>query len=168
MSQQPNTSSSPDPRPEPGTDQPAPDFSGKTTEGDTLGLADLCGTAFVLYFYPRDSTPGCTTEAREFQAALPAFEAAGARIVGVSNDDATSHRKFCEKQGIEFPLIADTDRSVSRSFNVLRMKNMFGKRFEGIERSTFLVDADGVIRQAWRKVKVPGHVEAVLQAVKAL
>ena len=164
MSSQRTATSSPEPRP----GQPAPDFTGLTTDGAMLGLADLRGTPLVLYFYPRDNTPGCTTEARDFQAALPAFEAAGARVVGVSNDDATSHRKFCDKQGIDFPLIADTDRSISQAFNVLRMKNMFGKRFEGIERSTFLIDADGVIREAWRKVKVPGHVEAVLEAVKAL
>ncbi len=162
MSSQSTAKSSPEPRP----GQPAPDFAGPTTDGETLGLADFHGTPLVLYFYPRDNTPGCTTEARDFQATLPAFEAAGARVVGVSNDDAASHRTFCDKQGIDFPLIADTDRSVSRAFNVLRMKNMFGKRFEGIERSTFLIDADGVIRQAWRKVKVPGHVEAVLQAVR--
>ncbi|MCL7752032.1 peroxiredoxin [Guyparkeria hydrothermalis] len=164
MSSKTAATASPDPRP----GQKAPDFSGQTTDGDTLTLANLRGQPLVLYFYPRDNTPGCTTEARDFQAALPAFEAAGARVVGVSNDDAASHRKFCDKQGIDFPLIADTDRSVSQAFNVLRMKNMFGKRFEGIERSTFLIDADGVIREAWRKVKVPGHVEAVLEAVKAL
>ncbi|MFW6021770.1 MAG: peroxiredoxin [Guyparkeria sp.] len=154
--------------PEPRPGQPAPDFSGQTTNGDTLSLACLRGSPLVLYFYPRDNTPGCTTEAREFQARLADFEAAGAQVVGVSNDDAASHQKFCDKQGLTFPLIADTDRSVSQAFNVLRMKNMFGKRFEGIERSTFLIDAEGVIRQAWRKVKVPGHVEAVLEAVKAL
>lgn len=153
---------------EPTTGQPAPSFSGVTTEGQRLSMTDLKGAPLVLYFYPRDNTPGCTTEARDFQARLPDFEAAGARVIGVSNDDAASHRKFCDKQGIEFPLIADTDRSVSTAFNVLRMKNMFGKRFEGIERSTFLIDADGVIRQAWRKVKVPGHVDEVLEAVKAL
>ncbi len=154
--------------PEPRTGQPAPDFSGQTVDGDTLSRDDFRGTPLVLYFYPRDNTPGCTTEARDFQTRLADFEAAGARVVGVSNDDAASHRRFCDKQGLTFPLIADTDRSVSQSFNVLRMKNMFGKRFEGIERSTFLIDADGVIRQTWRKVKVPGHVEAVLEAVKAL
>lgn len=164
MSSQSSATSPPEPRP----GQPAPNFTGQTTDGEALGMADFRGTPLVLYFYPRDNTPGCTTEARDFQANLPDFMAAGARVVGVSNDDATSHRKFCHKQGIDFPLIADTDRSVSQAFNVLRMKNMFGKRFEGIERSTFLIDADGVIQQAWRKVKVPGHVEAVLQAVRAL
>ncbi|KTG16421.1 MULTISPECIES: peroxiredoxin [unclassified Guyparkeria] len=153
---------------EPTENQAAPAFSGTTTDGQHLSMADLKGTPLVLYFYPRDNTPGCTTEARDFQAHLTDFESAGARVIGVSNDDAASHRKFCDKQGLTFPLIADTDRSVSEAFNVLRMKNMFGKRFEGIERSTFLIDADGVIRRAWRKVKVPGHVDEVLEAVKAL
>jgi peroxiredoxin Q/BCP len=153
---------------EPSAGQTAPAFSGETTDGQGLSMADLKGAPVVLYFYPRDNTPGCTTEARDFQARLDDFEAAGAGVIGVSNDDATSHRKFCDKQGLSFPLIADTDRSVSQAFNVLRMKNMFGKRFEGIERSTFLIDTDGVIRQAWRKVKVPGHVDEVLEAVKAL
>ena len=153
---------------EPTTGQPAPLFSGETADGQDLSMSHLKGAPLVLYFYPRDNTPGCTTEARDFQARLADFEAAGVRVVGVSNDDAASHRRFCDKQGIDFPLIADTDRSISEAFNVLRMKNMFGKRFEGIERSTFLIDADGVIRQAWRKVKVPGHVDNVLEAAKAL
>ena len=153
---------------EPTENQAAPAFDGVTTDGQRLSITELEGAPLVLYFYPRDNTPGCTTEARDFQALLADFEAAGARVVGVSNDDAASHRKFCDKQGIDFPLIADTDRSVSQAFNVLRMKNMFGKRFEGIERSTFLIDADGVIRRAWRKVKVPGHADEVLEAVKAL
>ena len=153
---------------EPTTGQPAPAFSGETTDGRQLSMDELKGAPLVLYFYPRDNTPGCTTEARDFEARLDDFQAAGARVIGVSNDDKASHRKFCDKQGISFPLIADTDRSVSEAFNVLRMKNMFGKRFEGIERSTFLIDAEGVIRQSWRKVKVPGHVDDVLEAVKAL
>ena len=152
----------------PGAGDPAPSFSGETTDGQRLSTADLGSAPLGLYLYPRDNTPGCTAEARDFQSRLTDFKAVGAKVVGVSNDDAASHRKFCDKQGIEFPLIADTDRSVSQAFNVLRMKNMFGKRFEGIERSTFLIDTDGVIRQAWRKVKVPGHVDEVLEAVKAL
>ena len=154
------------PSPQPG--DPAPAFRGETTDGRTLSLADFRGRTLVLYFYPRDNTPGCTTEARDFQARLADLEARGAQVVGVSNDDAKSHRRFCEKQGLDFPLIADTDRSVSRAFDVMRMKNMFGRRFEGIERSTFLIDGEGIVRQAWRKVKVPGHVDAVIEAIDAL
>lgn len=160
------TSAKPTPTPQPG--DPAPDFRGQTHDGETLSLADFSGRTLVVYFYPRDNTPGCTTEARDFQARLADFEARGASVVGVSNDDANSHRRFAEKQGLDFPLIADTDRSVSRAFEVLRMKNMFGRRFEGIERSTFLIDGDGTVREAWRKVKVPGHVEAVLEAIDSL
>ncbi len=161
-------STSPKAQPAPREGDPAPAFEGRTTEGQTVSLADFAGHPFVLYFYPRNDTPGCTTEARDFQADLPTFESLGARVVGVSNDDATSHRKFCDKQGLSFPLIADTDRTVSHAFDVLRMKNMFGKRFEGIERSTFLIDGDGVVRGAWRKVKIPGHVDEVLEAVRNL
>ncbi|HZJ81173.1 MAG TPA: peroxiredoxin [Guyparkeria sp.] len=153
---------------EPQVGQPAPDFEGETTDGGRLSLADFQGAPLVLYFYPRDNTPGCIAEARDFQARLADFKAIGARVVGVSNDDAASHRKFCDKQDITFPLIADTERRLSTAFNVMRMKNMFGKRFEGIERSTFLIDADGVIRQVWRKVKVPGHVDEVLEATKKI
>ncbi|MFO7581051.1 peroxiredoxin [Guyparkeria sp.] len=160
------TSSTPSPSPRPG--DPAPDFHGQTGDGQSISLADCRGHSLVLYFYPRDNTPGCTTEARDFQARLADFEARGARVIGVSNDDETSHRRFCDKQGLTFPLIADTDRAISRAYDVLRMKNMFGKRFEGIERSTFLIDAEGMVRQAWRKVKVPRHVEEVLEALDSL
>jgi len=160
------TPTKPKPAPQPG--DPAPAFRGETTDGESLSLADFRGQTLVLYFYPRDNTPGCTTEARDFQARLADLEARGARVVGVSNDDAKSHRRFCEKQGLDFPLIADTDRAVSRTFDVMRMKNMFGRRFEAIERSTFLVDGEGIVREAWRKVKVPGHVDAVIEAIDAL
>ncbi|MFW5953881.1 MAG: peroxiredoxin [Guyparkeria sp.] len=160
------TSSTPSPSPRPG--DPAPDFHGRTDDGRPISLADCRGRPLVLYFYPRDNTPGCTTEARDFQARLADFEAQGARVIGVSNDDEASHRRFCDKQGLTFPLIADTDRAISRAYDVLRMKNMFGKRFEGIERSTFLIDAEGVVRRAWRKVKVPGHVNDVLGALESL
>ncbi|MDG4867346.1 peroxiredoxin [Guyparkeria sp. 1SP6A2] len=163
-----NTSPNHKTQPAPREGDPAPAFEGRTTEGHILSLADFAGHPLVLYFYPRDNTPGCTTEARDFQANLPAVESLAARVVGVSNDDATSHRKFCDKQGLSFSLIADTDHTVSQAFDVLRMKNMFGKRFEGIERSTFLIDGDGVVRRAWRKVKVPGHVDEVLDALRNL
>jgi peroxiredoxin Q/BCP len=147
----------------PRSDHPAPAFAATTTDGTAVTDRDFLGRWLVLYFYPRDNTPGCTTEARDFQERLAAFEAAGATVVGVSNDDASSHRRFCEKQGLSFPLLVDSDRDVSRAYDVMRMKHMFGRRFEGIERSTFLIDPEGVIREIWRKVRVPGHVDAVLE-----
>lgn len=147
---------------EPAAGTQAPDFQGTLTDGRQIGLADLKGRYTVLYFYPRDNTPGCTTEARDFQALLPEFERRNAVVIGVSNDDAKSHTRFCEKQGLTFDLIADTDRAVSEAFDVIREKKMYGKTFEGIERSTFLIDPQGTVVRAWRKVKVNGHVEEVL------
>jgi peroxiredoxin Q/BCP len=160
------TSNTPTPAPQPG--DPTPDFRGETHDGKTLSPADFAGQTLVIYFYPRDNTPGCSDEARDFQTRLADFQVRDATVVGVSNDDVNRHRLFAEKLGLDFPLIADTDRSVSRAFDVLRMKTMFGRRFEGIERSTFLIDGDGIVRRAWRKVKVPGHVEAVLEAIDSL
>ena len=144
---------------------PAPDFEARITDGRSIRLSDFRGRYVVLYFYPRDNTPGCTTEARDFQALLPEFERRGSVIIGVSNDDTKSHGKFCDKQGLTFDLVADTDRKVSEAFDVIREKNMYGRTFEGIERSTFLIDPDGRIRQVWRKVKVNGHAQAVLNAL---
>lgn len=143
-----------------------PPFRGMTTEGFFIDEQHHLGRWWVLYFYPRDNTPGCTTEARDFERLLPDFAEQGAAVVGVSTDSPESHAKFCAKQGLSFPLIADTDQAVSRAFGVLKLKNMYGKTFEGIERSTFLIDPCGSIRQLWRKVKVPGHAEAVLAALR--
>lgn len=143
-----------------------PSFRGVTTEGGHIDDTTYLGKWLVLYFYPRDNTPGCTTEARDFQRLLPAFEQANTAIVGVSNDNAASHARFCEKQGLTFPLIADTEQTVSRAFDVIREKKMYGKTFEGIERSTFLISPAGKIHQLWRKVKVPGHAEAVLATLR--
>ncbi len=130
-------------------------------------LADYPGQWLVLYFYPKDSTPGCTTEGLEFNALLPAFAAEGATVLGVSRDSLRSHDNFCAKQGFDFALVSDTDEALCRAFDVIRMKNMYGRQVLGVERSTFLISPDSRIVQAWRKVKVAGHAEAVFQALKA-
>lgn len=145
--------------------QMIPPFRGLTTEGLFIDQLTYARQWWVLYFYPRDNTPGCTTEARDFERLLPAFAAHHAAVVGVSTDSRESHEKFCIKHALSFPLIADTDQSLSRAFEVIKRKNMYGKTFDGIERSTFLIDPSGVIRQDWRKVKVPGHADAVLAAL---
>ncbi|HVJ39514.1 MAG TPA: peroxiredoxin [Stenotrophomonas sp.] len=130
-------------------------------------LADYAGQWLVLYFYPKDSTPGCTTEGLEFNALLPAFAAEGATVLGVSRDSLRSHDNFCAKQGFAFALVSDADEALCRAFDVIRMKNMYGRQVLGVERSTFLISPDSRIVQAWRKVKVAGHAEAVFQALKA-
>ena len=150
------------------TQFPAPDFSLPSDTGETVSLAGLKGQAFVLFFYPRDNTPGCTTEAKGFSADLGAFEAAGARVFGVSKDSLESHGKFRAKQVLTVPLLSDEHGSLCEDLDVWTEKKMYGKSFMGIERSTFLIDAAGTVVRAWRKVKVPGHVDDVLAAVKAL
>ncbi|MEZ0470400.1 peroxiredoxin [Luteimonas salinilitoris] len=135
--------------------------------GATASLADYAGKWLVLYFYPKDSTPGCTTEGLDFNALLPKFKRRDAAVLGVSRDSVKSHDNFCGKQGFRFPLVSDPDETLCRAFDVIREKNMYGRKVLGIERSTFLIDPDGRIAQAWRKVKVPGHAEAVLDALKA-
>ena len=135
--------------------------------GATTTLAAQAGHWLVLYFYPKDSTPGCTTEGIDFNALLPQFKRAGAVVFGVSRDSARSHDNFCAKQGFGFPLVSDADEALCTAFDVIRMKNMYGKQVRGIERSTFLVSPDGTLVQAWRKVKVAGHAQAVLDALKA-
>lgn len=121
----------------------------------------------MLYFYPKDSTPGCTTEGLDFNALLPQFKKSGAVVLGVSRDSVKSHDNFCAKQGFTFPLISDSDEALCRAFDVIKEKNMYGKQVLGIERSTFLLSPAGHVVQEWRKVKVAGHAEAVLAAVKA-
>ena len=134
--------------------------------GATATLADHAGRWLVLYFYPKDSTPGCTTEGLDFNALLPEFDALDAGVLGVSRDSVKSHDNFCAKQGFAFPLVSDTDEALCRAFDVIREKNMYGRKVLGIERSTFLVDPRGRIARAWRKVRVPGHAAAVLDALK--
>ncbi|MFC4964103.1 peroxiredoxin [Alcaligenes sp. GCM10023179] len=144
---------------------PIPDFSVPSTQGE-FSAADLKGKMTVLYFYPKDNTPGCTTESQNFRDALPEFQAAGAQIIGVSRDSLSSHERFIDNQALTFPLLADTEERLCELFGVMKMKNMYGKQVRGIERSTFLIDAQGVLIQEWRGIKVPGHVQAVLQAVQ--
>ena len=145
----------------------APAFKGKTADGP-IKLADLKGAPFVLYFYPKDDTPGCTVEACAFRDNLPKFTRIGARVFGVSKDDLKSHAKFVDKYELPFTLISDEDGSICESFGVWVEKSMYGKKYMGIERATYLIDKTGTIREVWRKVKVAGHVEEVLAAVKAL
>jgi peroxiredoxin Q/BCP len=135
--------------------------------GGTTTLAEQAGQWVVLYFYPKDSTPGCTTEGIDFNGLLPQFESLGARVYGVSRDSVKSHDNFCAKQGFNFPLISDADEKLCKAFDVIREKNMYGRTVLGIERSTFLISPEARIVAEWRKVKVAGHAQAVLDALKA-
>lgn len=145
-----------------------PDFCLPATGDQEIRLADLKGSHVVLYFYPRDNTPGCTLEGQGFRDQHAKFKRLNTVILGISRDGLTAHEKFKEKQNFPFDLLSDTDERVCRLFDVIKEKNMYGKKVMGIERSTFLIDAAGVLRTEWRKVKVPGHVDEVLAAVKAL
>ena len=148
--------------------QVAPDFTLPSTGGEDVTLSKLKGTAVVLFFYPRDDTPGCTKEAIGFSADLAAFEAAGAKVFGISRDTMAKHEKFTSKHELTVPLLSDETGQVTEDYGVWVEKNMYGKKSMGIERATYLIAADGTIAQIWRKVKVPGHVEAVLDAVRSL
>lgn len=145
-----------------------PEFTLPVDGGGTLSSADLAGKKVILYFYPKDSTSGCTKEACAFRDMMPDFSAADAIVIGVSADTAGSHDTFKEKNALNFPLIADTEKKLIEDFGVWVEKSMYGKKYFGIERATFLIDGAGVIRQVWRKVKVPGHAQAVLEAAKAI
>jgi len=144
-----------------------PDLSVALSSGSTARLSDYAGQWLVLYFYPKDSTPGCTTEGIDFNALLPQFKQLGATVLGVSRDSIKSHQNFCGKQGFKFDLVSDGDEALCNAFGVIKEKNMYGRKVMGIERSTFLIDPAGVIVQSWRPVKVPGHAQAVLDALKA-
>jgi thioredoxin-dependent peroxiredoxin len=145
-----------------------PDFALPTDDGGTLSSVNLQGKTTVLYFYPRDDTPGCTMEAQAFRDALGDFTSAGVTLVGISADDADSHRKFKSKHGLNFMLASDTDAKLAQALGVWVEKNMYGKKSMGMERATFLIDYDGVIRKVWRKVKVPGHALEVLDEARRL
>jgi peroxiredoxin Q/BCP len=137
------------------------------SDGSMDTLSDHRGKWLVLYFYPKDSTPGCTTEGLEFNALLPKFAKLGAEVLGVSRDSVKSHQNFCGKQGFDFLLVSDSDEALCRAFDVIREKNMYGKKVLGIVRSTFLIDPKGKLIAEWRGVKVPGHAQAVFEALKA-
>lgn len=146
----------------------APAFNLPRDGGGKIALKDVAGRKLVLYFYPKDDTSGCTREAVEFTAAIDDFEAAGAVIVGVSKDSPAQHDKFKKKHSLGVILASDEDGSMLEKYGVWVEKSMYGKKYMGIERSTFLIDAKGVVRRVWPKVKVPGHVEEVLAAVRDL
>ncbi|EIL96666.1 alkyl hydroperoxide reductase [Rhodanobacter thiooxydans] len=145
----------------------APALSGTTGDSSVLKLADLKGQWVVLYFYPKDSTPGCTSEAKDFRNLYPAFRKRHAQIVGVSRDSPKSHANFAAKQELPFPLVSDADETWCRAFDVIHEKVLYGKHHLGIVRSTFLIDPDGKLAREWRSVKVPGHAQAVLDAIPA-
>ena len=137
------------------------------SSGETAKLSGFAGQWLVLYFYPKDSTPGCTTEGNDFNALLPKFRKLGAAVLGVSCDSLKSHQNFCAKQGFKFDLVSDADEKLCNAFGVIKPKKLYGREFIGIERSTFLIDPAGRVVEAWRPVKVPGHAQAVLDALKA-
>ncbi len=144
------------------------DFSASATRNNTIRLKDLRGRNVVIYFYPKDSTPGCTAEGQDFRDLHAKFRRQGAIVLGVSRDSMASHEKFRDKQKFPFDLISDPDEALCRKFDVIQEKTLYGRKFMGIERSTFLIDAAGKLRNEWRKVKVKGHAAEVLEAVKGL
>lgn len=144
----------------------APPFELPSTSGETLSLASLRGRKVVLYFYPRDNTPGCTTESVDFRDRYEAFQEAGVEVVGVSKDSLDSHHRFREKFTLPFPLLTDADNAVAEAYGAYGLKNMYGKKVKGTIRSTFLIDEEGVIQGIWSPVRVPGHAEEVLLAAQ--
>ena len=149
-------------------DQPVDDFQIPATSEKTVSLSQLKGKQVVIYFYPKDSTPGCTTEGQVFRDHYAEFQAANTEVFGVSRDSLKSHENFKAKQGFPFELLSDKDEALCQLFDVIKLKKLYGKEYMGVDRSTFLIDKDGVLRHEWRGVKVPGHVEAVLEQAKSL
>ena len=145
-----------------------PDFAASATGGESWRLKDATGKKLVIYFYPKDMTAGCTRESQDFRDLAPQFRKLGTLIIGVSRDSVASHDKFTTKEKLPFPLLSDPDEELCKLFDVIKEKSLYGKKYLGIERSTFLLDGKGVLRQEWRKVKVPGHAEEVLEAAKSL
>ncbi len=152
----------------PKLDRVVADFTCASTGGDDMRLKDLRGENVVLYFYPKDSTPGCTQEGQDFRDLHSKFRRQNTRVFGVSRDSLASHHKFREKQGFPFDLLSDPDETLCRHFDVIREKSLYGRKFMGVERSTFLIDAAGKLRREWRNVKVKGHAQGVLDAIKGL
>jgi peroxiredoxin Q/BCP len=151
---------------EPGTR--VPDFSLPMTGGGTWSLKEAAHKRLVIYFYPRDMTSGCTREAGDFRDLQAAYAKAGVQVVGISRDSVASHDKFAARESLPFPLLSDADETVCRLFDVIKQKSLYGRKYLGVERSTFLLDGSGRLRQEWRKVKVPGHAEEVLEAARRL
>jgi peroxiredoxin Q/BCP len=149
-------------------DQPAPELELPATGSKAFRLADARGRTVVLYFYPKDNTPGCTTEGQQFRDLHPEFQKLNCDVYGISRDSLKSHESFRAKMSFPFDLLSDTDEIVCKLFDVIKMKNMYGKKVRGIERSTFVIDGQGVLRKEWRGVKVPGHAEEVLGFVRTL
>lgn len=149
-------------------DSKVPDFTAVATSDKTITLSDLAGRKVILYFYPKDSTPGCTTQGQAFRDLHEQFTAANTLVFGVSRDSLRKHENFKAKQAFPFELISDSDEALCKLFDVIKMKQLYGKQYEGIERSTFLIDGEGILRREWRKVKVAGHVEDVLKAAQDL
>jgi peroxiredoxin Q/BCP len=144
------------------------DFSLPSSGGGTWSSKDAAGRKLVIYFYPKDMTSGCTRESQDFRDLYGAFRKAGVDIVGVSRDSVKSHDKFTEKEKLPFPLLSDEDERLCKQFDVIHEKSLYGRKYLGVERSTFLLDGTGILRREWRKVKVPGHAEEVLEAAKSL
>lgn len=153
---------------QPTIDQPVTDFTAAATSNTTVTLSELKGSNVVIYFYPKDSTPGCTTEGQDFRDMYSQFQAANTLVFGVSRDGMRAHENFKAKQSFPFELISDPDEELCKLFDVIKLKKLYGKEHMGIERSTFLIDADGVLRKEWRKIKVKEHVAEVLAAAQAL
>lgn len=150
------------------SDNTVADFSLPATGNQTFTLSGARGKHLVIYFYPKDNTPGCTSEAQQFRDLYGRFRKANCEVAGISRDSIKSHENFKAKFNLPFTLLSDADETVSELFGVIKLKNMYGKQVRGIERSTFVIDARGVVRRQWRGVKVPGHVQEVLEFVKTL
>jgi peroxiredoxin Q/BCP len=149
-------------------DKPAPDFELPATSGKTFRLSRAKSAPFVLYFYPKDNTPGCTAEGQQFRDLYPEFQKLGCAIWGASRDSLKSHEAFKAKMKFPFDLLSDEEEAACKLYGVIKMKNMYGRKVRGIERSTFAIDARGILRREWRGVRVPGHVQEVLEFVKTL